>query len=374
MKKLICLILAVMMATAGISCFAEGTKESVTFVRIHENTTADVYENPDDTEAADTLEGGSLCVLVAETRAAGTAWYKVFYQNSRKEGAVGYIQAEDADRLSREQLSELMNDPDQINKLLDLVKALNDYTDSDTGEDLTGSKTDGNSGESSAGSALEDLYNKAMDELKNLFSVDVAGELEKISDITKGAADKVKEAGEELLETAAEDVEELMNQAGDALDKAAEEWGGKLEKAGEDLKKELEEMLPEAEKALESLTDGISDAVDSVRDDTGEIDLDKLLDNVSESLDTLQKNAEEKFSEIEKEIQEKLDALNKSLGKDTGDALDQINETVGKAQELLENGAIQNVLSALGEQFREAGFAEGVSTVSTIIQLFSNMQ
>ena len=374
MKKLICLIMAVLMAAAGINCFAEGTEGSVTFVRIRENTTADVYVKPGDTEAADTLEGGSLCVLVAETEAAGTVWYSVFYLNSRKEGAIGYIKTGDAEKLSREQLNELISDPNQINKLLDLVEALNDYTDADTGESLTGSKTSGNGEGTSFGSTLEDLYNKAMDELKNLFSMDVAGELEKISEGTKEAADKVTEAGEELLEKAADGVEELLKQAGDALGEATEGLEGKLEKAGEDLKKELEEKLPEAEKALKSLTEGISDALDSIQKGTARDDLDKLLDEVSENLDTLKKNAEEKYAEIEKDIEEKLDILDKNLGKDTGNALDQIKETVGKAQEMLGNGVIQNVLSALGEQFREAGFSEGVNTISTIVQLFSNMQ
>lgn len=375
MKKLICLILAVLMAAAGVNCFAEGKEGSVTFVRIRENTTADVYENPEDTEAADALEGGSFCILVSETEAAGKAWYNVFYLNSRKEGATGYIKAEDAEKLRREQLDELMKDPDQINKLVDLVRALSDYTGEDAGADPDAdSKTGGNGGGSSSGSAFEDLYNKAMEELKNLFGTDVAGELEKISDATREAADKVKEAGEELLETAADEVEDLLQQTGDALGKAAEEWEGALEKTGEDMKKELEDKLPEAQKALEDLAEGVTDALDSVRDGTMQEDLDKLLDEVSEGLDTLQKNAEDKFSEIEKDIQEKLDMLDLNLGKDTGDVLDQINETVGKAQELLENGVVQNVLGALGDQFREVGFSEGVNTVSTIIKLFSDIQ
>ena len=47
---------------------------------------------------------------------------------------------------------------------------------------------------------------------------------------------------------------------------------------------------------------------------------------------------------------------------------------VVKAQELLDNGIIQNGLTAIGEKFKEDGFTEGVNSVSTIIQLFSNMQ
>ena len=376
MKKLICLILAVLMAAAGAGCFAEGTEETVTFVRIRENTTAGVFEMPGDTEAADTLEEGSLCVLVAETEEAGTAWYNVFYLNSRKEGATGYIKAEDAEKLSREQLGELMNDPDQINKLLDLVEALSDYTGADKEQGvITGNRTEdpGEGEKEPSGFAFEELYNKAMDELGKLFSTDAAAELEKISDVAKDAADKAKEAGKDLLDTAAESAGDFLKKAGDALDNAGEAVKDTLEKAGDDLKKELEDKLPEAEKALDSLKEGVSDALDSVRDGTVKEDLEKLLDKVTDGLDSLKKDTEEKYQQIEKDVQEQLDTLNTDFGKGTGDALDQINELVGKAQELLDGGLIQNGLSAIGDQFRDEGFSEGINSVSTLIQLLSGV-
>jgi ElaB/YqjD/DUF883 family membrane-anchored ribosome-binding protein len=350
MKKLICMILAVLMAAAGAGCFAEGTEDSVTFLRIRENTTASVYATPGDPEVADALEGGSLCILVTETEAAGAAWYCVFYLNSRKEGATGYIKAEDAEKLSRDQLSELMNDLDQINKLLDLVDALNDYAGAGQ-EDVAQDETGNQGGKGSSKSGLEDLYNKAMDELAKLFSMDVASELEKISEVTEAAAEFAQDVGNQLLDAVAEGTADL------------------LEKAGE----ELEDKLPEAEKALDALKDGISDALDYVQGGTMEEDLDKLLDEVSDSLDSLQKDAEEKYAEIEKDVQEKLDTLDKNFGKDTGDALDKINELVGKAQELLDKGIVQGGLSAIGEKFREDGFTEGVNSVSALLQLLGDM-
>ena len=376
MKKMICLIMAVILAAAGAVCFAEGTEESVTFLRIRENTTANVYENPGDAEAADILDAGSVCVLVEETETAGTAWYRVFYLNSRKEGAIGYIKADDAEKLSRDQLGELMNDPDQINKLLDLVEALNDYTNAEKQKDVIAeNKTDNRnqSGSDSSRSGFEDLYNKAMDELAKLFSTDAAV-LEKIPEAAKEAAETAMEAGKELLEAAAEGAADLLEKAGDALDNAGEAVKNTLEKAGEDLEEKLEEILPEAEKALDSLKEGVSDALESVRDGSVKEDLDELLDKVTEGLDSLKKDAEEKYAEIEKDVQETLDTLNKSFGSDTGDALDKINELVGKAQELLNSEMIQGSLSALSTQFREEGFTEGANTVSTLIQLISNMQ
>lgn len=377
MKKLICLIMAVILAAAGAGCFAEGTEESVIFLRIRENTTANVYENPGDAEAADTLDAGSVCVLVEETETAGTAWYRVFYLNSRKEGAIGYIKADDAEKLSRDQLGELMNDPDQINKLLDLVEALNDYTSAEKQEDVIAeNKTDNRnqSGSDSSRSGFEDLYKKAMDELAKLFSTDAAAALEKIPEAAKEAAETAMEAGKELLEAAAEGAADLLEKAGDALEKTGDEVKSTLEKAGEDLGEKLEEILPEAEKALDSLQEGVSDALESVRDGTMKEDLDELLDKVTEGLDSLKKDAEEKYAEIEKDVQETLDTLNKSFGSDTGDALDKINELVGNAQELLNSEIIQDSLSALSTQFREEGFTEGANTVSTLIQLISNMQ
>ena len=127
MKKLISLMLAVLMITLCACGFAEETDVSAktAFVQIKEGVTAQVFKKPGDKKAVDTLSGGQICGLLGEeTTETGVAWFQVFYLNSKKAGTPGYINAEDAEQLTEEQLKALMNDPEKLNEILDLVEAL----------------------------------------------------------------------------------------------------------------------------------------------------------------------------------------------------------------------------------------------------------
>ena len=130
MKKLISLMLAVLMITLCACGFAEETDVSAktAFVQIKEGVTAQVFKKPGDKKAVDTLSGGQICGLLGEeTTETGVAWFQVFYLNSKKAGTPGYINAEDAEQLTEEQLKALMNDPEKLNEILDLVEALDVY-------------------------------------------------------------------------------------------------------------------------------------------------------------------------------------------------------------------------------------------------------
>ena len=69
MKKIICLILATLMAVIGVCCLAEGKDENeeTAFLQIKEGVTAKVYRSAGDAEANDSLKSGSFCGLIEET-------------------------------------------------------------------------------------------------------------------------------------------------------------------------------------------------------------------------------------------------------------------------------------------------------------------
>ena len=204
MKKWICWMLAAVVALSCAACFAEGTEaaKDTGFLQIKEGVTALIYANPGDEAAVDQLASGRLCGLLEETSEAGALWYFVFYLNSEKQGAVGYMKADDAVRLDEAALKALMENPDKMNEVLDLIDAMNAYLKS--GEGTTGSgKTTG---------GLSKLYDEAMSALSGLFSAELSAELEKTAASAKDEANElVKTLGKASEADLDKKLDELMD-------------------------------------------------------------------------------------------------------------------------------------------------------------------
>lgn len=322
MKKLISLILAVLMlalCACGIAEETEGSGNS-SFLRIKEGVTAKVFKEPDDDEPVDTLAAGRICGLLDEgVSVAGKALFQVFYLNSQKKGAAGYISVEDAEKLTADQLKALMEDPAVLNEILDLIEAMDAFLDTD----------DGDTGETRT-NKLGSLYQQAMDKLKSVFSTDLSSELGSLEEQGKELADKAKEAGKDLLDKAKETGKDLLDQAKDV---------------GKDLKDSVTDVLSSADgkdigKTLGNLKDSLSDVIGGKDGKTGE-KIEKALDNVS----TMLKKA------------------NTYLGKESGDSIDGLADLMNNAKDWL-NGVqfdkMTDAVNDLSDVFKLDGFTQGL--------------
>lgn len=310
MKKLISLILAVLMTGLCACGTAEGTEQfgNIVFLRIKEGVTAQVFKNPGDEQAIDTLSGGRLCGLLGEKTTEAGDWFRVFYLNSKNAGATGYINAEDAEQLSGDQLKELMEDPATLNEILDLVDAMNAYL----------SKGKGNTENEESENELKKLYEKAMAELKKLFGTDMSLDLDNLEKEGKELANKAKEAGEALFDEAKEAGKELLDTVTDALPFVDGENIGET---------------------IDNLKDDISEAVEGWIGDSGE-----------------------KIDEAMQEVSDALKALDAFLGESTGNSIDNVSNFVNEAKDWL-NGSdfskVNDAVNNLADVFKGDGFTEG---------------
>ena len=313
MKKLISMILAVLMTGLCACGIAEETEQAgdLVFLRIKEGVTAQVFEKPGDEKAIDTLSGGRICGLLGEETAEdGTAWFRVFYLNSQKAGATGYISTEDAEKLTGDQLEALMGDPATLNEILDLIDAMNAYL----------SKKDEkkrNGGEEQE-SELKKLYDKAMAELKKLFGTDVSSELDNLAEEGKELANKAKEAGEALLD--------------------------------------------EAKEAGKDLMDGVTDALSSVDGEKIGETFDNLKDDISEAVTGWIGESSEGIDEAIQEMTDALKELNGQLGEDAGKSIENFANFVNETKDWL-NGSdfskVNDAVNDLAAVFEGYGFTEG---------------
>lgn len=267
MKKLICLILGILIVAGCLSGLAESAETS--FVQIRENASAKVYEKPGTAEITDTLEGGRICGLLEETNETGNAWFFVFYLDSAKKGRTGYISAEDAVRLSQDELTALLADPEKFNEILDLIDAVNDYLKTSEPDDSSPDNSSSQTGEK----GLQQFYKEAMEKLQKAFgemdSIDLSG----AADAAKAIGKKAKDAGEDLLGLAKDTAESLK----DDLEGKADDAKKKLQDIDlaaklEEVKKKVEEINPEA--SLKELKEKLenSDLNEKIKDLKKKID------------------------------------------------------------------------------------------------------
>ena len=326
MKKLICLILGILMAVGCFGALAESGETA--FLQIKEDVTANVYENPGDAAPADTLESETICGLLEETAGeAGEVWYRIFYLSSEKKGKVGYIRAEDAEKLSEEELTALLTDPDKLNQVLDLIDAVNDYlktqetgniaqTDTETKTNTTGKETEQKT--------TKQFYTTAMEKLQQVFSALGSVDLSGTVDASKEMADKVKEAGTDLADGIKGQVKIAKMNVKDQLD---------------DAKDRIENI---------DLQETLNNAKDKVKD----IDLKEKLEGVKEKLESI-------------DLKEKLEDVKDQLENS------KLNDRISELKDQLENSGLTEKLDGLKETFEGIDLKEKVSGLTDILDGFS---
>ena len=302
MKKLISLILAVLMAGLCACGIAEETEQSggSVLLRIKEGMTAQVFAKPGDGQAIDTLAGGRICGKLGEETAETGTWFWVFYLDSPKAGAAGYINAKDAEQLTDDQMKALMEDPATFNEILDLIDAMNAYL----------SKEDGNTeiGGNKPGNEMKTLYERAMDSLKKIFNTSVSAELDNLEKEGKEIADKVKETGKALLDKAkktgkdlkdgvtdalsslkGKDIGEVMDSLKDRINETVEKLTGKSGFKVEDVLGNVSDALKDLRTRLNGITGnqdgGIADIVNNAKDWLNNADFSKVNDTVNSLVD-----------------------------------------------------------------------------------------
>ena len=344
MKKWICIILAVLLAAGCAGGLAEGASSSdeMKILLVKEDVTASVYDEPGGT-AIDQLAGGTLCCAVGDPVKAGDVEYLlVFYLDSEKKGALGYIDAEDAQLLTEEELKALLQDPEKMNALLDLVDAMNDLLMPQDG-DTTGETGSGTSGSRKNAPAetiplLRQLYDQLTGALSRLFSFD-------LSEIAGNVADAAKTA----VKDAAEVIAEKFNEAKKTVE---ENWPAVEKKAGEILdaaREKADELLPEVQEKAADIVDGVK----------------KKYDAFSEDPDAF-------LEDLKKDVTEKLEELDAASGNAAGSLLDKVAGLSNELEDLVNSDTftlVKNAIPAFAENYREQGFTKGTEALVNTIDL-----
>lgn len=304
MKKLICLILGIMIAAGCLSGLAESTDSS--FVQIRENVRAKVYAKPGAAEAVDTLQGGRICGLLEETNEAGGAWLFVFYLDGAKKGRTGYISAEYAVRLSQDDLTALLEDPEKFNEILDLIDAVNEYLKTSEPGDYSLNNSTSQANNRTEEKGLQQFYKDAMEKLQKVFSKMGSIDLSAAADAAGEIGDKVKAAGEDLLDLAKDTAESVK----DDLEEKADEAREKLQDVDlsaklEEVKEKVKDIDPEA--SLEKLKDQLenSELNEKIKDLKEKIDD----SSVGQLLDDLKTKTEDA---VQDQVDSLMDTLNDS--------------------------------------------------------------
>jgi hypothetical protein len=349
MKKLICLILGMMIAASCLSGLAE-SGETCVFVQIRENVMAKVYAKPGAAESVDTLQGGRICGLLEETDEAGEAWFCIFYLDSDSKGLTGYIIAAVAVKLSDDELTVMLANPDKFNEIMDLVDAITDYLGTTEQEETARTDTEAESGGSPAAKkSLKQFYEEAMDKLKQAFnnigSVDLSG----AADTVQEFGDKMKETGKDLLDQAKETAESVK----DSLEEKADEVKKKLEDTGlgakmEDVKNQLKDIdldarLEEVKEKVKDIDPGAK--LEELKEKLKNSELDEKIKDLKEKFDD--SDTGKQFNELKTKtgdaLQDQVSGLMEKL--DGSDLMDRIQELKISVDKLKNTG------TGLGEQF-----------------------
>ena len=351
MKKGIAMMLAAVMLLFCAAGLEEetGVSAETVFLRIRENVTAQVYADPQGGQAAAAMESGRFCVLIDET---SDIWLHVLYLNDQKKGETGYIHADDAEPVNQEELEALMEDPEKINEILDLIDALLAYGTAEAAPAPAAEKeTDANAAPAESG--FEKLYQNAVTSLRQVFGTDLQGTL----DTAGKAAGEAAEAGRKVLESAAKDAGEMLGKAGntvrEGLSSAADAAKGLLGMAGETVRKEIDEKLPGAKEKLEEIRDQAADAAGTLAGKASEA-ADAISGTVSDAVKAIRDGS----------AKEQLDDLMKNVQ----DAVSAVKEQAGEALNSVDLDGIRNNVDSLVSTFREEGLQQGVQAVTDLLQ------
>ena len=242
MKKTLCLMLTLLLALPFGYSLAEAAGDRVgSFLLIPEGEPVPVYTEITDAEPADALESGKLCGLLKEVSEQEVLWDLVVYADREKKAAIGYVRADQVILLATDEFQALMQSPEKMNEVLDLLQAIDEILSEKTQQ--TAAVPAGSGTGSSSGSqppkktGLPDFrafYNTAMQSLDKILNAGLPPEIGKAADTVRDLTQRAVKAGADAANSAIGGISGFIQEnAGKVIPKATEDLKQILEKAGD---------------------------------------------------------------------------------------------------------------------------------------------
>lgn len=242
MKKTLCLMLTLLLALPFGYSLAEAAEDRVgSFLLIPEGEPVPVYTEITDAEPADALESGKLCGLLKEVSEQEVLWDLVVYADREKKAAIGYVRADQVILLATDEFQALMQSPEKMNEVLDLLQAIDEILSEKTQQ--TAAVPAGSGTGSSSGSqppkktGLPDFrafYNTAMQSLDKILNAGLPPEIGKAADTVRDLTQRAVKAGADAANSAIGGISGFIQEnSGKVIPKATEDLKQILEKAGD---------------------------------------------------------------------------------------------------------------------------------------------
>lgn len=242
MKKTLCLMLTLLLALPFGYSLAEAAGDRVgSFLLIPEGEPVPVYTEITDAEPADALESGKLCGLLKEVSEQEVLWDLVVYADREKKAAIGYVRADQVILLATDEFQALMQSPEKMNEVLDLLQAIDEILSEKTQQ--TAAVPAGSGTGSSSGSqppkktGLPDFrafYNTAMQSLDKILNAGLPPEIGKAADTVRDLTQRAVKGGADAANSAISGISGFIQEnSGKVIPKATEDLKQILEKAGD---------------------------------------------------------------------------------------------------------------------------------------------
>lgn len=242
MKKTLCLMLTLLLALPFGYSLAEAAEDRVgSFLLIPEGEPVPVYTEITDAEPADALESGKLCGLLKEVSEQEVLWDLVVYADREKKAAIGYVRADQVILLATDEFQALMQSPEKMNEVLDLLQAIDEILSEKTQQ--TAAVPAGSGTGSSSGSqppkktGLPDFrafYNTAMQSLDKILNAGLPPEIGKAADTVRDLTQRAVKGGADAANSAISGISGFIQEnSGKVIPKATEDLKQILEKAGD---------------------------------------------------------------------------------------------------------------------------------------------
>ena len=242
MKKTLCLMLTLLLALPFGYSLAEAAEDRVgSFLLIPEGEPVPVYTEITDAEPADALESGKLCGLLKEVSEQEVLWDLVVYADREKKAAIGYVRADQVILLATDEFQALMQSPEKMNEVLDLLQAIDEILSEKTQQ--TAAVPAGSGTGSSSGSqppkktGLPDFrafYNTAMQSLDKILNAGLPPEIGNAADTVRDLTQRAVKAGADAANSAIGGISGFIQEnSGKVIPKATEDLKQILEKAGD---------------------------------------------------------------------------------------------------------------------------------------------
>ena len=242
MKKTLCLMLTLLLALPFGYSLAEAAGDRVgSFLLIPEGEPVPVYTEITDAEPADALESGKLCGLLKEVSEQEVLWDLVVYADREKKAAIGYVRADQVILLATDEFQALMQSPEKMNEVLDLLQAIDEILSEKTQQTAAvpaGSGTGSSSGsQTPKKTGLPDFrafYNTAMQSLDKILNAGLPPEIGKAADTVRDLTQRAVKAGADAANSAIGGISGFIQEnSGKVIPKATEDLKQILEKAGD---------------------------------------------------------------------------------------------------------------------------------------------